>query len=79
MFGSSIRHFIFIMGPWFRVVVVAVRMSFSAVGMRVLLMGVIAIDDMGGNVVMDETRYNANDDNASQEQPDKGEGSGSGR
>lgn len=42
-------------------------------------MGVVAIDDMGGDIVMDETRYDANDDDARQEQSDKGEGRGSGR
>lgn len=52
---------------------VTVGWSISALRIRVLPVGVRAVDDMGRNMVVDEGRNDANDDNAGEKEADEAE------
>lgn len=55
-----------------------VRVSLAALRI-VLLMGVVTIDDLGGNMMVDEGRYQANDNDTCHEEADENERRSSGR
>lgn len=58
---------------------VVVGLGVTALRIRVRLVGVGAVDDVGGDMLMDEAGDDANDDDTGEEEADQDEGRDSGR